>query len=457
VRIYFDSSALIKRSVQEAESDAVEAAFDRYVGQDAVIVSSSLAWIEVSRALRTRLDGGAYAQDDILDAVEGALSGVAERVITEEVISLARRVAPPRLRSLDAIHLATAILLDADEIVAYDDRLIDACRHNGLVTVTPGRPRARTGRQRSGSTATNVSNVFDQLGVNGAAYAAPVAGGSGQGAHADDLMTPASVMKVQVALAVENAITAGAIDGETRLALRSQSRTPGPVGLSLMQDEVSMSVRDLVIAMLTVSDNVATDELIATIGLDQINDITRRLGMTRTKVADNLRDMLDGIASDAGFDDYRSLTIHDPAAGPPSEQEVRHRIAASAALDPNRGSRTTAKETVTLLQTIWTDRAGPPQACATVRSAMAHQLTQHRIASGFTAPVTVAAKSGGLMGIVRNEAGVVTFPDGNAYAVAVFTRSEPGATNAMEIDAGIGIIARLLVDQLRADAAVATL
>ncbi len=103
MRVYFDSSALIKRSIQEAESDAVEAAFGHYVGQDAVIVSSSLAWIEVGRALWTRLDGGAYAEDAILDAVEGALSGVAERVITEEVISLALRVAPPRLRSLDAI------------------------------------------------------------------------------------------------------------------------------------------------------------------------------------------------------------------------------------------------------------------------------------------------------------------------------------------------------------------
>ena len=51
VRVYFDSSALIKRSVQETESDAVEEAFDRYVVEDAVIISSSLAWVEVSRAL----------------------------------------------------------------------------------------------------------------------------------------------------------------------------------------------------------------------------------------------------------------------------------------------------------------------------------------------------------------------------------------------------------------------
>ncbi len=139
MRVYFDSSALIKRSVQEAESDAVEAAFDRYVSEGAVIISSSLAWVEVSRALRTRLGIGSYGEDEIHDAVEGALAGVAERLITGEVIGLARRVAPPLLRTLDAIHIATAIVLDVDEVVVYDDRLIDACRSNGLTTAVPGR------------------------------------------------------------------------------------------------------------------------------------------------------------------------------------------------------------------------------------------------------------------------------------------------------------------------------
>jgi predicted nucleic acid-binding protein len=139
VRVYADSSALIKRSVQEAESDALEAAFGRYAGEDAVVLSSSLAWVEVSRALRSRLHGEAYPEDEIRDAVEGALSGVAERTITEDVIGLARRVAPSVLRTLDAIHLATAIVLDVDEVIVYDDRLREACRHNGLSTATPGR------------------------------------------------------------------------------------------------------------------------------------------------------------------------------------------------------------------------------------------------------------------------------------------------------------------------------
>ena len=139
MRVYVDSSALIKRSVEEEESEDLETALDRYVADDAVLLSSSLAWIEVSRALRTRIENASWTDDDVNEAVDIALSGVAERLVTGDVVGLARRVAPPRLRTLDAIHLATAILLDVDLVVAYDTRLVDACRHSGLVIAMPGR------------------------------------------------------------------------------------------------------------------------------------------------------------------------------------------------------------------------------------------------------------------------------------------------------------------------------
>lgn len=138
VRVYVDSSALIKRSVQEAESDQLEDALERYVRTASPLVSSSLAWVEVSRALRTRAAHG-DANAAFQDAVAVALSGVAERPITEDVVGLARRIGPSPLRTLDAIHLATAILLDVDVLITYDDRLADACRHHGLVVGAPGR------------------------------------------------------------------------------------------------------------------------------------------------------------------------------------------------------------------------------------------------------------------------------------------------------------------------------
>ena len=79
---------------------------------------------------------------------------------------------------------------------------------------------------------------------------------------------------------------------------------------------------------------------------------------------------------------------------------------------------------------------------------MARQLTRHRIASAFRTPVRVAAKSGGLAGVVRNEIGVITYPDGRRYAAAVFTRCLPGSDDAA-INAAIGAATVRGIEALR--------
>ena len=297
----------------------------------------------------------------------------------------------------------------------------------------------------------DASNFLVNLGLDGSGYAAPVHGGTGAGYHEHDLVTPASVMKIQVALTVENLIARGDLDGGARLTMPASPRTPGPVGVSLMQDDVTMSVRDLVVAMLTISDNVATDALIALVGLDRINLTTRTLGLDQTLITSDLRTMLEEIAREVGFEDFEGLVNHTPAEGRlPSGDEVAERIRRSVALDPARGTRTTAFETVSLLQSIWSDRAGEPRACRKVRDTMSRQLNRNRIAQGFDASAVVAAKSGALLGVVRNEAGVVSFPDGSAFAVAVFTRRGHGSpADPWGTDAAIGRSARSLVDALR--------
>jgi beta-lactamase class A len=295
-----------------------------------------------------------------------------------------------------------------------------------------------------------LDGFLDDLSIAGSAYAAPIGGGGGVGLYETEPVTPASVMKIQVALAAAEAIATGVLDGERQCVLAPEQRTPGPVGISLLTDEVRMSIRDLIPQMLTISDNTATDMLVALVGLDRINDLTSALGLTGTRITSDLRTMLDDMAREVGFADYPALAAHQPSSGAPSIQQLRHQLHASGALDPAHGSCTTAVDTVRLLQTIWTDTGASAQACATVRRAMAAQLTRHRIASGFGPDVTVAAKSGGLMGLVRNEAGVVGFAEGEQYAVAVFTRCPPDATvDPALIDAGIGRIARALVEQFR--------
>lgn len=137
MRVYLDSSALAKRVLtEELDAAALVDAIDRYVESGAVLVSSTLAWVEVARAVRARFDA---RLDDIADDVDEALNGVAEHDVDREVVSLARRISPNALRSLDAIHVAAAMLLDADVVITYDDRMAEAARLNGLRVAAPGR------------------------------------------------------------------------------------------------------------------------------------------------------------------------------------------------------------------------------------------------------------------------------------------------------------------------------
>ncbi len=292
----------------------------------------------------------------------------------------------------------------------------------------------------------------ESLGVELHACAQPVAGGPVVGMEPDVPVSPASVMKVQLCLAVQDAIATGRLDGSRPIQVPVGVRTPGPVGLSLMHDPVTMSAQDLVVLALTISDNVATDALIGLVGLEAVNDLTARLGLSRTRIVSDLRTMLDQIAQEAGFADYPTLVAYEPsdATAGPSGVEIVRRIRLSTPMNPLRGTSTTAGESVQLLRGIWLGQAAAARACARIRDVMARQLSQQRIASGFAPPDTVAAKSGALLGIARNEVGVVTYPDGAAYAVAVFTRTcSDRSAPAAEVDALIGATAKELVFRLR--------
>ncbi len=136
VRVYLDSSALLKRVLREVEREEFAAAFRGLIEDGAELFSSSLAWVEVSRTIRMRLE--VEAPRRIIDLIEIALSGIEEFPISEQVIDIAQRLGPASIRSLDAIHLASASLLGADLVCAYDQRLLEAAEQVGFRTASPG-------------------------------------------------------------------------------------------------------------------------------------------------------------------------------------------------------------------------------------------------------------------------------------------------------------------------------
>lgn len=296
-----------------------------------------------------------------------------------------------------------------------------------------------------------VDEVFVGAGCRGFLSAVDVDRPGSVGYHDDVPVVAASVFKVLVALEFFRQVHAGRLVATDRVRLWPGEGTPGPAGFSTFADEVEVSLRDLARMMLVVSDNAATDMLLDRVGVDAVNATAKALGLVDTVVAGTLRELLDSVGTDLGFPGWRALqeTADDPSTAPEVSADLRRRLVTVSALVPERTTHTTARDMTTLLRLVWRDEAGPPWACARVRRSMAEQVTRQRIATGFPPDVRVSAKSGSLLGVVRNEVGVVELPGGGRYAVAVFTRTDQPFRSEHEVNAAIGAAAARAVEELR--------
>ena len=130
---YIDSSALLKLAVREAETSALEADLAE---RDGLLVSR-LGVIECRRA------AARASKSRLLQTLEQVLDAVYLLEITVAILDRAAELRPTVMRTLDAIHLATALSVnDRDlDVITYDDRMADAARENGLRVVQPGRQR----------------------------------------------------------------------------------------------------------------------------------------------------------------------------------------------------------------------------------------------------------------------------------------------------------------------------
>ena len=125
---YLDSSAAVKLVVREAESDALGA----WLGSEPIVASSALVRTETLRAVRRAEPLG-------MDQARAILARFVVHDIDDDILESAVRLDPLVLRSLDAIHLATALRLgsELEAIVTYDRRMIDGARALGLPVASP--------------------------------------------------------------------------------------------------------------------------------------------------------------------------------------------------------------------------------------------------------------------------------------------------------------------------------
>ncbi|GAA1952946.1 serine hydrolase [Kitasatospora viridis] len=278
-----------------------------------------------------------------------------------------------------------------------------------------------------------IADAFADAGVSGLLHARDLDGPAELAIGADTPVATASVHKLCLLTTLFREAAAGRIDLTRQVEVPAAGRTGGPTGLAAMLDPARLSLRDLAYLATAVSDNAAADLLWDELGLDLVNRTMADLGLTRTVAVHRLRDLL-------------AVLAEDRAGGSPVDPAV---VARLRVLDPAATNRSTPRELTELLTAIWHDRACRGEHGAALRRLLGLQVWPHRLASGFPFDdVRVYGKTGTLP-TLRHEVGVVEYPDGGRYAVAVFTRAAATSMTLPAADAVIGTAARLAVDALR--------
>lgn len=127
---YADTSALVKLAVRETETPALVA----WIRAEQVeLATSDLARTELVRAVRRAAPASLAAARDVLSRI------VLLRA-SADIFDQASRLEPSELRSLDAVHLASALALgdELEGIVVYDERLAGAAAALGIAVIAPG-------------------------------------------------------------------------------------------------------------------------------------------------------------------------------------------------------------------------------------------------------------------------------------------------------------------------------
>jgi beta-lactamase class A len=296
--------------------------------------------------------------------------------------------------------------------------------------------------------ATQLADMLTTASRTGAVCVLDVDGVGEVTLNADQVVQAGSAFKIAVALEVYCQASTGDLDLNEHLRFTAE-RVPVSDG----------TIEQAIDLMLRLSDNAASNALLHRVTRERIMARLALLGLAHTTVSrDVLAEVagitarLDKLTQTIGLPGWKQVTeiVYDGRYEEITERLAKINVDKQALPHEQMGPTTTARELATLYRMIWLDQAGPAQACAALRAAAGHQeLT--RLALGFddSAGVSVAGKGGRIPGIILTDAGVITFPDGHRYAVAVFTRAHRAFDGELASYQLIGSIAATAIARLQ--------
>ncbi len=279
--------------------------------------------------------------------------------------------------------------------------------------------------------------------MTGRLHAVDIDSGAELGIEPDAPAVSASVFKLPVLVELCRQASAGTVALAEPIRIPAGSTpTEGGIGLSAMLDDVELSLRDLALMMMSISDNRATDVVMALLGRERINATMRDNGFPGTVLEGDCAYLYATMEEDLGLP-YDEIPPHEYAARFDAIRAMRATTATAT-------NRTTPRETTRLLAALWRDELLDAAGSAEARRILGLQLWPHRLAAGFPDDSIRLSGKTGTIAHLRSEAGVVEHPDGGRCAVAVFLSSGTPAARNPAADRAIGEAARIAVDHLRA-------
>ncbi|MCW4051174.1 MAG: class A beta-lactamase-related serine hydrolase [Candidatus Bathyarchaeota archaeon] len=253
--------------------------------------------------------------------------------------------------------------------------------------------------------------------------------------NGDKLFPTASTFKVPVLLEFYRQVEQGRLALDQQIVLTEEAKVPGSGVLKELSEGMLVSLKDLLSLMMIVSDNTATDLIVEKVGMDNVNDTMKKLGLKQTKVVKYCREILFDLV---GIND---LPLNEMTLTRFKEASEGGDYAGSWSLGVVNNDVSTPNEMTRLLELIANGEAASSESCEAILEIMGKcQTGTYRIPKYLPQKkVTMQRKTGSLPG-VRNDVGVVTLKDtGERYALSCFTM---GAEDVYAAEEAIALVSQ---------------
>jgi len=236
------------------------------------------------------------------------------------------------------------------------------------------------------------------------------------------LYPTASTIKVPIIYELYRQAELGLVDLSQRIELKPEQRVTGSGVLQDLDFGLNLTVRDLAVLMIVVSDNSATDMLIELVGLENTQNTMNELGLAQTSVATTIRQLMYYLT---GYD------ISDPNIG---YEQLYQRLMTTRS-DPNgpataesNNNVSSPADMVKLLADIFRAENLSRKSCDDIINIMLRQKYNEIIPLYLPMGVRVAHKTGSI-GTVRADVGIV-YASQQPYTIALMTKKLTDETDA---------------------------